>query len=153
MNRPVGTTDAIATLTRFSRTLSTATDPAEMLQLLARASIEQLGASGAVVLQVGEEGIARVAAHAGISIPDDFSTNVDEIGPELGRRLIEAAGEHFEQAHTFPLVSDGDLFGALVVLFREGTLAEVNLHLAAGLVDLAASMLGKAYRYTRPLSG
>jgi signal transduction histidine kinase len=147
MNRPVGTTDAIATLTRFSRTLSTATDPAEMLQLLARASIEQLGASGAVVLQVGEEGIARVAAHAGISIPDDFSTNVDEIGPELGRRLIEAAGEHFEQAHTFPLVSDGDLFGALVVLFREGTLAEVNLHLAAGLVDLAASMLGKAYQY------
>jgi hypothetical protein len=38
MNHPVGTTDAIATLTRFSRTLSTATDPAEMLQLLARAS-------------------------------------------------------------------------------------------------------------------
>jgi signal transduction histidine kinase len=143
----VRTTDAIATLTRFSRTLSTATDPAEMLQLLARASVEQLGGTGAVVLQVGEEGIARVAAHADISFPDDFSANVDEIGPELGWRLIEAAGEPFEQAHTFPLVSDGDLFGALVVLFKEGTLAEMDLHLAAGLVDLAAAMLGKAHQY------
>jgi hypothetical protein len=66
----VSTPTAITTLTRLGRMLSTATDPGEMLQVLARASVEHLGASGAVVVQIGKEELAscgrtgrRVLAH------------------------------------------------------------------------------------------
>ena len=148
--RPGETPTAITTLTRLGRMLSTATDPAEMLQVLARASVEHLGASGAVVLQIDEEELACVAAHAGVSLPAGFRTEADQIGPELGRKLIEVAEEPFEHAQTLPLVSDGDLFAALVLLFtKEATRREIDLQLAAGLVDLAAAMLGKAYQHTR----
>jgi signal transduction histidine kinase len=130
--------------------LSTATDPAEMLQVLARASVEHLGASGAIVLQIGEEELACVSAQAGVSLPAGFRMEADEIGPEMGRKLLEVAGEPFEHAQTLPLVSDGDLFAALVLLFRkEATRREIDLQLAAGLVDLAAAMLGKAYQHTQ----
>lgn len=141
---------AITTLTRFGRMLSTATDPAEILQLLARTSVEHLGASGAVVLQIGEEELAWVAAQAGVSLPPGFRMETEAIGPEVGRKLIEVAEEPFEEAQTLPLVSDGDLFGALVLLFgKEAAPDEMDLQLVAGLVDLAAAMLGKAYQYAR----
>ena len=85
-----------------------------------------------------------MAAHAGVSLPAGFRTEADQIGPELGRKLIEVAEQPFEHAQTLPLVSDGDLFAALVLLFtKEATRREIDLQLAAGLVDLAAAMLGK----------
>jgi signal transduction histidine kinase len=91
-----------------------------------------------------------VAAQAGVSLPTGFRSEADEIGSELGRKLIEAAKEPFEHAQTLPLVSDGDLFAALVLLFRkEAMRGEIDLQLAEGLVDLAAAMLGKAYQHTR----
>ena len=150
ISHPGETPSAIATLTRLGRMLSTATDPAEMLQVLARASVEHLGASGAVVLQIGENELACVAAQAGVSLPASFRADADEIGPELGKKLIEVAEETFEYAQTLPLVSDGDLFAALVLLFRrEAPRREIDLQLAAGLADLAAAMLGKAYQHIR----
>ncbi len=121
-----------------------------MLRLIAQASVDELGADGAIVLQIDERGCALVAGRRGVDLSQEPSIDLDEVGPELGKKLIAAATEHFDHAHTIPLVSDGGLFGAIVLLFRgEAALDEERIVVAGGFADLAASMLHKVYQYEK----
>ena len=62
--------------------------------------------------------------------------------------VLAACGGRFARAHTLPLVSGGDLFGSLVLLFaRDEELAPSRVALAEGLVDLAATGLSRAAQY------
>ena len=69
-----------------------------------------------------------------------WRAEVDVIDAELGERLLAAARARFAQARTLPLVSGGDLFGALVLFFPDAAAADASsiADVAEALVDLAA---------------
>ena len=137
----------VSTLVQFSRLLSDVTAPAEIFPMLAAAAQEQLEADGAAALSVTPDGALSMAAARGL--PEPFSrwhAPAETIGPELGEQLLVAGGG-FARSHTWPLVSGGDLFGALVLLFRAPvTPAGEELEIVTALVDLAAISLGKAFQ-------
>jgi signal transduction histidine kinase len=140
---------AIDVLIRVSRMISTAAEPAAVLALLAQAAVAHLGADAAAVLQVtASEGIRLAASHG---LPDELlslSIDDDADSAEQGQCLLSASAGRFARAHTLPLVSGGDLFGSLVLLFtRDEDLAPSHVALAEGLVDLAATGLSRAAQY------
>lgn len=137
-------------IVRFSRLVAAAADPDEILDLLAQAAVERLGASGAAMLKIIGDGTMRLMACAGSLRLDQFSADADELGPELGDRLMGAAGRYFEATRTMPLISEGDLFGALVLFFdRAGHMNEDEAALANAMVDFAAIALGKAQAFLK----
>jgi signal transduction histidine kinase len=147
---------ALEILSRFSRLVSATGAPEnEMLPLLANAAVDLLDAGGAAVLEVQESGTARIVAVR--NVPESLvglTVELDSIGPELGERLLRAAGGRFVPGDTLPLtvplVSGGDLFGALVMFFEHATRLDTDqLRLAQGLVDLAATAIGQAVRRAR----
>jgi len=139
----------IHVLVGFSRLVSGAATPQEILPLLAEAAVTHLGADAAAVLQVGAGDQANVVASRGLPEPlTAWQVEADTIGPELGQALLRASGESFVQAHTLPLVAGGDLFGVLVLLSHAPLAIEGDrLELAEALTDLAAIALGKAAQY------
>jgi signal transduction histidine kinase len=147
---------ALEILSRFSRLVSaTAAPDNEMLPLLANAAVDLLDAGGAAVIEVQESGAARIVAVR--EVPEEMvgmAVELDTIGPELGERLLNVAGGRFVPGDTLPLtvplVSGGDLFGALVMFFEHATTLDSDqLRLAQGLVDLAATGIGQAVRNAR----
>lgn len=148
-----GEQQAIDILVRFGELLSGAAEPAEVMSLLARAAVEQLGARGAVVVEIDEKGNARVGASEGVrtdltGFPGD---DADAFDQELGDALLARydADEARElQALTIPLASGGGVFGSIVMLFpKEARLGASQIGVARGLVAVAASGLNLAARY------
>jgi signal transduction histidine kinase len=129
-------------LARFSRAVSEVSTDEEILPLLADALIDHVGAAAcAVVRVVGEH--ARVVASRGLPpAVDEWHLPVDELGDDLGRRFVEAAGEKLSRARVRPLISHRNLFGAVVMLFRADAEPTADrLELADALLDLAAVAL------------
>src|SRR5690606_328654 len=122
----------IGTCVRFGQMISEAQDPEEILRLLANAAVEQIGVSGALVLRVGEGALLLVAASRGRP-PEGGAgeDSVEAVGRELERELLEAGGQEFAEARSLPLVSSTNLYGLLVLFFREpGLFAEPRQKLA-----------------------
>jgi signal transduction histidine kinase len=133
----------IHVLVGFARMVSGAAKPQEVLSLLAEAAVARMGADAAAVIEVGAGDHARLVAarHLAPSF-DRWQVEADTIGPELGQALLRATDGAFVQAHTLPLVADGNLFGALVLLSRAPLALEGDrLELAEALSDLAAMAL------------
>ena len=147
----VAAADSIAILVRFCRLVSEAPAPAEIQALLAEVVVDQLGADAAAVLGVGPDGDLelRCGRHlptgmAGLRVP------AGTFGQELGVVLLSRCGGRFAEAHTLALVSSADLYGALVLLYRErgaGQRRRLQGELANGLSDLAAIALAQAAQY------
>ncbi len=148
-----GAQQAIDVLVRFGELLSGAAEPAQVMTLLARTAVEQLGASGALVVVIDEKGNARIGAREGVAADlDGFpGDDADAFGPELGDALLARypdADARALQAVTIPLASGGGVFGSIVMLFpREAQLEAPQLAVARGLVAVAASGLNLAARY------
>jgi signal transduction histidine kinase len=137
------------------RSLLRANGTAEILAALADAALAKLGTAGVAVVEVLPGGEATVVEAR--NLPDavaSWRAEVDVIDAELGERLLlvchdggsapkhSAAG--FTEVRTLPMMSGGDLFGALVLFYT----APVNLgEEAETLVDLAAIALGNARQY------
>jgi signal transduction histidine kinase len=141
------TVGAIDVLVRFSRMASEAGSGKEILPLLAGAAVEHLKADGAVVVEVTEAGSLRVAATRDVGeLAGWTGAEGDVIGDELGAELVRHSAGAFARAATMPLVNNGGLFGALVLLFRPGTTGDdaTGLQVARALADLAAVALGRA---------
>ncbi len=139
--------DAIDTLVRFSRRASDATLPQEVMPLLADEAVRHLQADAAAVIGVTETGGLRLVAAR--HLPDALAgwQGAGELLDELGTHLLAACGGAFLQAYTLPLVNSGDLFGELVLLFRQQvTLPPETLRLGEALVDLAALAMGKGHQ-------
>jgi signal transduction histidine kinase/ActR/RegA family two-component response regulator len=138
--------ESIEVLVRFSRLASEANSGADILPLLADASIDHVGAAGAAVVVVTETGTARVAASR--DVPRELSEwtgDAEAIGSELGKQLLRQSNGAFAAAHPVILMSGGGLFGALVLFFAENNLpGERELQVARGLADLAAVAMGRA---------
>jgi signal transduction histidine kinase len=139
---------AVAVLVRFSRRSASARTTLEVFELLADAAVKHAGADAAAVLEV-EEGRASLAAARGLPPHlQGFTRDADTIGPELCRDLV-ARTEGLGRPRMLPLVAGGDLYGALVLLLREGTPepeAE-RLGLAEGLADLAAIAVSRVVQF------
>jgi signal transduction histidine kinase len=145
------TVGAIDVLVRFSRMASEASSGREILPLLADAAIEHVKADGAVVVEVTPAGTLQAAAAR--AVPDELTTwrgTDDVIGDEVGEELVRRSQGRFAKASTLPLVSDGGLFGALVLLFT-GTSPrdEMRMQVARGLTDLAAVALWRAAEHEK----
>jgi signal transduction histidine kinase len=122
---------------------------AEILRLLADAAVAELGADGAVIVEVEAGGDGEVIEHRGVpSALAGWRAEVEVIDADLGDRLLAASDGQFGYARTLPMMSGGDLFGALVLLFTEPVaMAEGGLIMAEALVDLASIALDKARQY------
>jgi signal transduction histidine kinase len=119
---------------------------AEILNLLADAAIEKLGARGAVIVELLATGEAKVVEARDVpGAVRAFRAEVDVIDAELGERLAALGG--LAHPRTLPLMSGGDLFGALVLFFADAAAADAHLPEEEVLVDLAAIALGKARQY------
>jgi len=126
-------------LVRFARLVSDADASSDILPLLADALRGHVGADGVCVVEISATGGARVAVARGLPPSAvDLELDPDAMGEELGRMVLGACGGGFAHAETRPLVAGGNLFGAVVMLFRGGPPAADALQIADGLVDLAA---------------
>jgi signal transduction histidine kinase len=142
---------SIDVLVRFSRLASEASSGAEIVPLLADAAIEHVQADGAVVIQLTETGMARVAASRDVpSSLSQWTGDADALDSELGKQLLRAARRAFARAHPVPLVSTGGLFGALVLFFaKDRDATDRQMQIAHGLADLAAIAISRAMQIAK----
>lgn len=133
---------AIDALVRFARVVSDTATRDEILPLLADAIVAHVRAGAVCVVEIGGAGGARVAVSRGLPEgAERLDVDPDAMGEELGRAVTKACGGAFAAAETRPLVASGNLFGAVVMLFREKPAASGLLQLAEGFVDLASIAL------------
>ncbi len=132
-------------IARLLSELSETTGTREVLARLADASVDHTNAAASAVFEVTADGRAVLVAQRGL--PEGLATwseDADAIGPELAESLLRAAGGSFTSARALPLVSGGNIFGAQVLLFRDGEAPLAADDLARGLVDLAATAMNNA---------
>jgi signal transduction histidine kinase len=131
----------------LTRLLGKIDEPAELLPLLAEEAASVTGASAAAVVELLEDGTAKVvASHRLPASVRDCRPDVDAVDAELGRQLA-ACEARFTGSLTLPMMSGGDLFGALV-LFFEGDAANIEAVRADAeqVSALGALSLAKAFQ-------
>lgn len=136
---------AVATLVRLSRAVTTGGANDHILPLVTEAVMAHFAARGAAIVAVTPTG--GVVLEAAQGLPEDFAPRlgeVDAFDPELEERVVLALGQPDLQARTFPLVSAGDLYGTLIVIFEaERELDEEAHALLEGLADLGGTALAR----------
>ncbi|HVY45817.1 MAG TPA: HAMP domain-containing sensor histidine kinase, partial [Minicystis sp.] len=139
-------TGTAAVLMRFSRLVAEAGTGDGVLPLLADAAVETVHADAALVATVGPDSNAKVVAARGVAgDPTSWSFACEALGPELGEAVLARAGGAFTRAYVCPMISGGNLFGALVLLFAgDAALSASRRDLADALADLAATALWNA---------
>jgi signal transduction histidine kinase len=143
--------DARSAFLKISRLLSETSSAQGVLAILADAATDLSGAAASAVFEVTTTGRAVLAAHRGLP-PNlaGWTGDADAIGPELAESLRSEAGGRFNRASAIPMVSSGNIFGALVLLFDDDApTSHPQDDLARALVDLAASAMGKAAQYAQ----
>ncbi len=141
---------SIDALVRFARLVSDAAASGDILSMLADAIVDHVRADGVCVVEISAAGGARVTAVRGLpSSVERLELDPDAMGEELGREVGRACGSSFAHTETRPLVASGNLFGAVVMLFRSHVPGAPALQMADGLVDLAAVALESAAQIER----
>lgn len=138
---------AIQILVDLSRLLAEATVPDEVLARLADAAAGRLDVVAVVVIGVGDDGVTRVLVARGLPAEVVGMTSpADDFDGILVRRLIDAAEGRAGAARTYPLVSGGGLYGALLLLDRGDIDPDaVTEALEEGMANLAAVALDKSF--------
>ena len=145
MESPVG--KVVAACVRFAQLISEAQDPEKILKLLADTAVDHLGAQGAMVLQVEGGELLQVAATRDVP-PEGCSGRftVETIGREMEQQVLASCGSAFAEVKTLPLVSSTNLYGVLVLCFREqGVFTDYRPLVARGISDLGAVALDQAF--------
>jgi signal transduction histidine kinase len=117
----------------------------DLLRLVADAALAEAGADGVAIVEVLADGNGRVVEQRSAPALDGWQGEIDTVDAELGARLLAAAGGDFAGVDTIPMASDGDLHGALVLLFFAESVAlrEKAWTMAHALAELAAIELHK----------
>jgi signal transduction histidine kinase len=141
--------ERLEAMVRFSRLASEATSADQVLPLLANVAGEVSLASATVVLQVTSSGEAALVGSHNLPATGEFTAEIESLGPELAQDLREALARHyrrpFEQAEVVPLVSGGDVYGALVLLNEHRqAIDQERMGLVSALADLAAVAADRA---------
>lgn len=138
-------------LVKLSRLLSRGS-PDELLPELADAAVEHVGADAAVIIEMQRTGRAKLVPSRNLEGAwAGWDGDVEAIDEELGERLLrecEGCRGRFTKAHTLPLMSGHDLFGALVLFYADpARVQKTELDLAGGLAAFAGVALGNAFQY------
>jgi len=137
----------VRVLLQFTRLVVEAHTQDDILRLLAEAAVEHVGADGAAVVRIVDDGTGEVVSSQGVTrAVATWKGEADVIGPELGEHLRAACGSRFGHARVLAMVSGGGLYGALVLFGKTAPVGNDGVELAQGLVDLAALALNKAAR-------
>ncbi len=125
---------------RFSRLIA-GTSSADVFRELADAAIDIASADAAAVIEIGDNGRAHVAASRNLS-PElgAWNGDIDEVGD-----LVAVFARPGLVPHIRPMISDGGMSGALVLMCH-GELTPDALPVIDALVDLTATMLEKSSR-------
>jgi len=137
----------VRVLLQFTRLVVEAHTQDDILRLLAEAAVETVGADGAAVVRIVDDGTGKVVSSQGVTpAVATWKGEADVIGPELGEQLRAACDSRFEHVRVLAMASGGGLYGALVLFGKTEPVADAGVELAQGLVDLAALALSKAAR-------
>jgi signal transduction histidine kinase len=132
---------AAKTLVEFARLVSGLEASDDVLPKLADALEEHLRPDGLAVVAIGSAGQAHVALARGLANGAlTLQIDPDWMGHELGPKVLHACSD-CRSERTFLLVAGGNLFGAVVLAFRNESPADDPHHVSDGLVDLAALAL------------
>lgn len=120
-----------------------------MLPLLADAAIQHAHASGAAVLELRADGTAHVAVGRNLCTKcGQWNLEVETVDAELGERMMTMCDGRFKQALTLPLMSGGNVFGALVLFYTSPTVLEGAHRVAAeDLAEMGGLSLDAAQRF------
>ncbi|HEY4121262.1 MAG TPA: HAMP domain-containing sensor histidine kinase [Byssovorax sp.] len=139
-----------ATLIHFSRVVAEATTPVDALAFLADAAVEVVGASAAIVARVQEDGSVAIAIAKNVDLVRLGAPPEDTLVTELGAWALAATRGAYGHVHSRAMIANGDLFGALVLLFAgDATPTPDGIELADALVDLAAITIAKSIQLER----
>ena len=137
---------SVDALVAFRRLVSEINTPSDVLSLLVESSVESIDGEGAAIFQIARD-TAELELAASKNIPasfQGFKTEAGFVGTDFTADLLKLCGAEFTHAHPFPLISNTDLFGVLIVFFREKkVLNEGQIALLEAQVHLAAIALGK----------
>ena len=129
---------AVDVLVRFAHVVSGELEPEQTHRALVDAVVEDLSAAAAGVFSVTPDGGVRLVASRNLPAGVE-ALESDGVGPELGEAVQRAGQGRFEAVDVLPMVSGGDLVGALVVAYEQGGALEPEAReLLQGLLDLAA---------------
>jgi signal transduction histidine kinase len=135
---------ALDSLVEFARIVSDAADSERVFAHLCSALVDHVHADGVAVAGLVSDGRITLVATKGL--PSELSAlsieadAIDELGAQI---LRSVSGSGFASEHARPLVAGGGLYGLVVMLFRDGKEPPPeDIHLAEGLIDLAALALG-----------
>lgn len=137
-------------LAEFSRLVSDIQTPHEVLPLLIDAAINIFKADGAMVFKVDRED-AKICLVAYKQVPKILIHYVPEpgvIGSDLVKELMDLSQDEFAYARPFPLVSNKDLYGNLVLFYQQNiVLCEEKISFIETYANLSAIALGKSDQY------
>jgi len=141
----------IDSLANFSRLISEAAAPIEVLPLLANAAVRDIGADASAVFQIMENVDLKLVASMNLNdVACGTLLEAGLIGSNLGASLLKTCGSEFSHVQTYPLVSERDLFGALVTFYKKPQMVDQE-HVAVteAFVQLAAIAASKANQYDK----
>ncbi|NUP11232.1 MAG: HAMP domain-containing histidine kinase [Polyangiaceae bacterium] len=143
----------LADLLRLSRLVTDPAGRAGILSTVAEISAIHVGADASLVVLVDGERARVAAAYGCDGAAHDWQLDPDALGPELEDAVLLRCREINERivvARSAPMISDGALFGALVVLSSvPERIGDDAMSLLAGIADMAAASLSAAMQFER----
>ena len=141
----------INSLVNFSRLISEAAVPNEVLPLLANAAVRDIGADASAVFQVMENADLKLVASINLNdVACGTPLEAGLIGSNLGASLLKTCGSEFSHVQTYPLVSERDLFGVLVTFYKKPQMVDqAHAAVTEAFVQLAAIAASKASQYDK----
>jgi signal transduction histidine kinase len=117
---------------------------AEIFRQLADLAVAEVGADGAVIVELLPDGDGQILEARGAPATlASWRGELEVVDAELGERLLAVTEGRFVHARTLPLACGGSLFGALVLFYGETAPGDGAVTMAQALVDIAATELDK----------
>jgi signal transduction histidine kinase len=140
-------------LIQLSRLITEPTGRGAILPEVARLAASDAGADAALVLLVeGELARVRAAYGCGDQLPD-WTFDADELGPEVEASVLDKCRAHdgdFAASQSAALISDGALFGEIVILFKKDKpVTKEAMTVLSWIADIAAVSLSTAAQFER----
>lgn len=138
-------------LVKFSHITSDTSAPQDVLTHLAATVVSEHTADAVAVFLVDDVADLKLVASQGIPAPAcELALDATMIGTDLAKTLLAAFPNVFAYARTFPFINNGQLFGALVALFKNPTeLSDSKVAFIQMLVHLSAGALHRGSQYNK----
>ena len=121
-----------------------ASSRADIFRKLTGIAVSDVGADGAVVVEVTPGGNGQVVVALGVPRAlRAWQGELVVVDDALAARLLAEVQGRFAHASALPLLCGGNLFGALVLFSGKSAPTEGALKMAKALVDIAATELDK----------